>query len=55
MNQIFCFPRDSDKKKVESDDYININSKPRTKIEDIWLKYREDNLNCDTLFGIIKK
>jgi len=39
------------KSKVESDDYININDKPRSNIEKIWVKYREENFNTDTLFG----
>jgi len=39
------------KSKVESDDYININDKPRSNIEKIWLKYREENFNADTLYG----
>jgi len=39
------------KSKVESDDYININDKPRSNIEKIWVKYREENFNTDTLNG----
>ena len=39
------------KSKVESDDYININDKPRSNIEKIWVKYREENFNADTLYG----
>lgn len=47
--------RYSEKEKIESDDYININNKPRSKIEEMWIKYRETNLNCDTLYCIIQK
>ena len=43
------------KEKVKSDDYININIKPRSYIEELWIKYRVDNLNCDTLKCIIEK
>tara|TARA_B100000579_G_C22334583_1_gene622083 strand:+ start:123 stop:503 length:381 start_codon:yes stop_codon:yes gene_type:complete len=44
------------REKVTSDDYvnININPKPRNVIEELWFKYREENLNCDTLVGTIK-
>lgn len=43
------------KNKVISDDYININQEPRSKIEKLWIEYREKSLNCDTIKGIIKK
>ena len=43
------------KDKVISDDYRNIKDEPRSEIEKMWIKYREDNLIADTLFAVIKK
>lgn len=41
--------------KVESDDYINLNNKPRNKLEEIWMNYRETNINSDTMYIVIQK
>ena len=42
------------KSKVISDDYRNINNKPRHEIEKRWIEYRESNLNSDTIYIVIK-
>jgi ubiquinone/menaquinone biosynthesis C-methylase UbiE len=47
--------RHGTKDKVESDDYINLNNKPRNELENIWMKYRESNINSDTMYVVIKK